>query len=251
VRDPVPAPPRRWLSPEELVTVGFERSRVVMMNEAHNMFFRSVRTRDVGRRILPAAHEAGVRHFAMEALFPGFAATANETRALPEMEGGYLSQPEMRTMIETALARGWTLVPYEVDTWPPPDIDPNTREGANWRDEGQARNLVEAIAALPQDARMLVWCGNGHLTKCAVGELRPMGLCFAELSGIEPFAIDQIRSVEFPGRAPDAAPWVAAYADVLARLGGAVGFLAEDAPTGWFAPETADAFVIASDNRMS
>jgi hypothetical protein len=78
-----------------------------------------------------------------------------------------------------------------------------------------------------------------------------MGLCFAELSGIGPFAIDQTRSVEFPGRVPDAAPWVFAYADEIASRGGAAGFLAEDAPSGWIFAESADAFVIATDNRMS
>jgi hypothetical protein len=248
---PAPAAPKRWRTAEELVAIGFERSRVVMMNEAHHMLLRSVRTREMGRRILPAAHDAGVRHLAMEALFPQFATAANETRALPEVGGGYLSQPEMRMLIEEALALGWTLIPYEVDTWPPPELDPGTREAANWRDEQQARNLVAALEALPSAAPLLVWCGNGHLTKCAVPEWRPMGFCFAHLSGIEPFAVDQTRSVEFPGRVPDAAPWVAAYADVLARPGGAAGFLAEDAPDGWFATETADAFVIAADNRMS
>ncbi|MGH3128204.1 MAG: hypothetical protein ACRDPX_09805 [Gaiellaceae bacterium] len=33
MRDPAPAPPKRWLTPAELVTIGIERSRVVMMNE--------------------------------------------------------------------------------------------------------------------------------------------------------------------------------------------------------------------------
>jgi hypothetical protein len=251
MRDPAPPPPKRWRTPEELVAIGFERSRVVMMNEAHNMLLRSTRTRELGRKVLRAAHRAGVRHLAMEALFSQFAATANETRALPELDGGYLSQPEMRRLIEKALELGWELIPYEVDTLPPPGFDPGTREAANWRDDQQARNLMAALFALPPAARLLVWCGNGHLTKHVVREWRPMGLRFAELSGIEPFAIDQTRSVEFGDRVPDAAPWVSAYADVLARLGGVVGFLAEDAPDGWFAPQTADAFVISADNRMS
>lgn len=245
------AAPRRWCTPEELVAIGFERSRVVMMNEAHHMLLRSIRTREVGRSVLPTAHRAGVRHLAMEALTPEFAAIANETRALPDVDSGYLAQPEMRTFIEGALGRGWTLIPYEVDTWPPPGLDQNTREAANWRDEQQARNLVEALEPLSHASPLLVWCGNGHLTKCAVRDWRPMGFCFAELSGIEPFAIDQIRSVEFPGRSPDAAPWVAAYADVLARGGGSAGFLSEDAPEGWFGTETADAFVIAMNDPMS
>jgi hypothetical protein len=59
-----------WRTPEELVEIGFERSRVVMMNEAHNGLERCIRTRDIGRRILPTALRLGVRHLAMEALVP-------------------------------------------------------------------------------------------------------------------------------------------------------------------------------------
>jgi hypothetical protein len=59
----------RWRAPEELVQIGFSRSRVVMMNEAHNGWLRCVRTRTLGTRALPVPHAAGVRHLAMEALF--------------------------------------------------------------------------------------------------------------------------------------------------------------------------------------
>jgi hypothetical protein len=246
------APPRRWLSPEELVTIGYDRSRVVMMNEAHNMLVRSVRTREIGRRILPAAHAAGVRHIAMEALLPEFAEHANAQRDLPEVEGGYLSQPEMRALIGAALDLGWTLIPYEADiSSRPPGLDPMSREAANWRDDRQARSLIAALGGLPDDAALLVWCGNDHLAKRGLDEWEPMGVRFAELSGIDPFAINQIRSVEFPGNAPHARLWVGAYADVLARLDGAAGFLAGEAPDGWHLPELADAFILATDNAMS
>jgi hypothetical protein len=201
--------------------------------------------------VLPAAHKAGVRHLAMEALFGEMAQHANATRTLPVVESGYLAQPEMRALIEAALELGWALIAYEVDTWPPKGLEPKSVEAINWRDEQQARNLVAALGSLPTDARMLVWCGNHHLTKRAVRDSHPMGLSLAELSGIEPFAIDQIRSVEFPGRVPDAAPWVSAYADEIAARDGAAGFLAEDAPDRWWGTDTADAFVIATDNRMS
>jgi hypothetical protein len=79
-----PDRPTTWRSPEELVAIGFERSRVVMMNEAHSMLLRSVRTRELGRRILPTAHESGARHLAMEALVPDFTQTCNATRHIPE-----------------------------------------------------------------------------------------------------------------------------------------------------------------------
>ena len=82
----------RLRSVEDLVEVGFSRSRVVMMNEAHSGLRRCVRTRQVGLRILFRAHAAGVRHLAMEALHRGFAEQANRTRRVPAWSHGYHGQ---------------------------------------------------------------------------------------------------------------------------------------------------------------
>ena len=57
-----------WRPVEDLVRWGFGHAPVVMANEAHNGLARSVRTREVGVRMVQAAHEAGVRRLAMEAL---------------------------------------------------------------------------------------------------------------------------------------------------------------------------------------
>ncbi len=46
--------PPIWRTPEELITAGFGRSSVVMMNEAHSGLTRCIRTREVGQQILPA-----------------------------------------------------------------------------------------------------------------------------------------------------------------------------------------------------
>jgi hypothetical protein len=82
-----------WRSVEGLVSIGFGRSRVVMVNEAHHGLLRSMRTRAVGRRALDAALESGVRHLAMEALTEQFASELNERRRLPDAATGYLAQP--------------------------------------------------------------------------------------------------------------------------------------------------------------
>jgi hypothetical protein len=106
-----------WRSPEEIVEIAFQRSSVVMINEAHSGMKRCIRTRQIGKRILPIAHQAGVRHLAMEALFPLFAEHANNSRTLMCGGFGYLSQPEMKDFIQTALDLGWTLIHYEVDNF--------------------------------------------------------------------------------------------------------------------------------------
>jgi hypothetical protein len=57
-----------WQSVEELIGWGFAHAPVVMANEAHNGLACCIRTREVGVRMIRAAHEAGVRRLAMEAL---------------------------------------------------------------------------------------------------------------------------------------------------------------------------------------
>ena len=104
-----------WRSPEEIVEIGFQRSQVVMMNEAHSELKRCIRTRQIGKRVLPVAHQAGVRHLAMEVLFPWFAEQCNVARRIPQGDFGYLSQPEMKDVLQAALDLGWTLLPYEAD----------------------------------------------------------------------------------------------------------------------------------------
>jgi hypothetical protein len=54
-----------WCSVEDLVRWAFAHAPVVMANEAHSGLARCVRTREVGVRMIQAAHEAGVRRLAM------------------------------------------------------------------------------------------------------------------------------------------------------------------------------------------
>lgn len=242
---------------EELVEIGLSRSRVVLMNEAHNGWLRCVRTREVGKRVLPVAHAAGVRHLAMEALADrGLVEEANRKRSLPEVRGqSYLAQPEMRRFIQTALDLGWTLIGYEADmSLAPADWDPLSDEFTNWRERQQALNLVGALEFLSSGARVLVWCGNGHLYRSprpwTDGTWIPMGWHLRDISGTEPFAIDQIVTVDF-GEPVDEKQAVALerYAPDLRLLGGTAGFLAEEAPEAW-AREDVDAVLISLDNEM-
>jgi hypothetical protein len=233
--------------PEKLLREGFTHSSVVMVNEAHNGQLRCVRTRVVGERLLPVAHERGVRHLAMEALFDReFVAEANRRRILPSAESGYLAQPEMRSFIQAALDLGWTLLAYEADMSKAPSTDLMAREVTAWRQLEQGRNLVEVLP----DAPTLVWVGWGHLSKPrrpSLDGFKPMAQHFWELSGIEPFALDQTTTIG--GRRDDAEEWLDLFWDDLVQLGGTGGFLLEDAPDGWN-QNWADAFVLSLENRL-
>ena len=110
-----------WRPVEDLVRWGFGHAPVVMANEAHNGLARCVRTREVGVRMVQAAHEAGVRRLAMEALHWPARDVPGPITTLPDARGGYLAQPEMRALIGTALDLGWGILrdqaPPPLDGW--------------------------------------------------------------------------------------------------------------------------------------
>lgn len=262
-----------WRSPEEIVEIAFQRASVVMMNEAHSGWKRCIRTRQIGQRVLPVAHQAGARHLAMEALFPMFAEEGNHIRRVLEGAFGYLSQPEMKDFIQTALDLGWTLVPYEADNFKwitekhgidfsnadekeryrrlqeyQPEF--RTLEFTNWREEQQALNIIRALQSLPANAPLFVWCGNSHHSKLGGQEWVPMGYQFKKHSNIDPFVIDQTWTVEFDGKAT----WwhenvVKSARGLLEQRGGTAGLLREENLT-LFPDDTEDAFLFSTQNEL-
>jgi hypothetical protein len=189
----------------------------------------------------------------MEALFDRtLTKRANRDRRLPGVGAGYLSQPEMRQLIDDALGLDWTLISYEADMPRKPTAFKSLSiEETNWREEQQTQNIAEALAQLPADAPLLVWCGNHHLAKNRTGEWQPMGTR-VQIAGKQPFAIDQVLSVIFdPSREPIAAPWANEFSDALSEHGGTAGFLAGEAPPAWPWGELADAFLLSTENRLT
>ena len=246
-----------WRSPEELLGHALGRSRLVLVNEAHSGLRRCVRTREVGRRLLPVAHDLGVRHLALEALWDrAVAERANSSRTLEDGLDGYLGQPELRALAETALALGWTLHGYEAEV----EVirrrkGPETRADVNWREDQQARNLGEVVTAIPPPESIVAWCGNGHLCRRPGRAVHdeaslvwtPMGSLVAGYCGVEPFAIDQTTTAAF-----DEEPaWLDEYREILRSQGGTAGFLAGEAPAGlgWLGA-AADAYVLSLDNAL-
>lgn len=268
-----------WRSPEEIVEIAFQHSLIVMMNEAHSGLKRCIRTREIGQRILPVAHQAGVRHLAMEALNARCAEQANYSRIVPDYKAGYLSQPEMRSFIQIALDLGWTLVPYEAKPllwlaakygFPVPDPDDPreianhvplhqadllSQEYTNWREEQQALNIIDALAALPANSPILGWCGNNHHAKEGGDGWLPMGYQFRRHSGIDPFVIDQGITVKFnPSDDFFDTELIEPFAEELAKFGGTAGLLMEEIPSTFdrFALQTRseDALLISTQNEL-
>jgi hypothetical protein len=243
-----------WRPVEDLIRWGFEHAPVVMANEAHSGLARCVRTREMGMRMIRAAHEAGVRRLAMEALAWPAEGTQGPILAVPPDTEGYLAQPDMRRLIGAALDLGWSLWAYEAVFEITADADPNrflTMEFTNWREREQAANLGRLLAGDPGEP-LLVWCGNGHASKEKCEDWIPMGWHFRVMSGIDPFVIDQTVTVDFSSRPQ---PWVrellAALSDTLAAHGGTAGILRDQAPPPLDDSVGADAVVVSVDNEFT
>ena len=243
-----------WRPVEDLVRWGFGHAPVVMANEAHDGLTRCVRTREVGVRMVRAAHEAGVRRLAMEALPYRRGEPKGPILAMPADTGGYLAQPDMQRLIGAALDLGWTLWAYEAVIEITSDTDQEhllSMEFTNWREREQAAKLGRLLDAAPGEP-LLVWCGNSHASKVEHEKWIPMGSHVRDMSGVDPFVIDQDVTVDF-GRGPQ--PWVqellASLSDILAAHGGTAGILRDQAPPpldGWAG---VDALVVSTDNEMT
>lgn len=220
-----------WRTPEKILEIAFSRAGVVMCNEAHSGLQRCIRTREIGRRLLPIAYAAGCRHLAMEALpYEG------------PLAGAYLDQPEMQALIREATELGLELVPYETRDGRSSFLDDG---GADWeivnaRERDQAENLAAALPETP----LLVWCGNSHHSKRATDHgWTPMGMIFRDLTGIDFFAIDQCVTVFAQ---PEPAERL--HGD-LQPFGGTAGMLREELPDA-FACCGADAVLFSVDNEL-
>jgi hypothetical protein len=240
-----------WHSVEELTRWAFSCAQVVMANEAHSGLAHCTRTRKVGARMVRAAHEAGVRRLAMEALPRQADGLLGPIGAIPVTAGGYLAQQDMRALVATALQLGWTLWAYEAAI--PADADPAelvSLEFTNRREQEQAQNLCHILAEAPAQP-LLVWSGNSHAAKQANGEWIPMGHHFIELSGASPFVVDQTPTVDFPGRSR---LWVdellADLGQILATLGGTAGALRDQAPPPLNSWPGVDAVIVSTDNAL-
>ena len=242
-----------WCSVEDLTQWAFTHAPVVMANEAHSGLARCIRAREVGIRIVQAAHQVGVRRLAMEALPWPAGNSPGPIHAIPPGVGGYLAQPEMRRLITTALDLGWSLWAYEASIDPGKDqAELLSPEFTNWREREQAKNLCQLLTAAP-DEPLLVWCGNGHAGKHADSQWVPMGYHFAAMSGIQQFVIDQTVTVDFAG--DGLRPWVqellATLSDTLAVQGGTTGILRDQAPPPLDCWPGVDAVVVSTENTLT
>lgn len=165
--------------------------RIVMVNEAHH----DAHTRQLTLELLPRLRALGFNYFAAEALAdndPGLTA-----RGYPIRKSGsiYMHEPSYGDIVRQAIKLGFKIVPYDVST-----------TSVQQRESGQAENLYQEVFANDPSARLFVHAGYAHIDKNRgrLGDVRPMAMELAKLTGIEPLSIDQTQFREQIPSEPDA-----------------------------------------------
>lgn len=163
---------------------------IVMINEAHH----NAHTRVLTLALLPRLRALGFSYFAAEALGdddPGLV-----QRGYPVRASGteYLREPLYGEIVREAIRLGFRLIPYDSS-----DSDLQTR------DNTQAENLFSKVFAVDPHARLFVDAGYAHIDKARgrLGEIAPMAMQLAKLSGFDPLSIDQTQFLEHSLSGPD------------------------------------------------
>jgi hypothetical protein len=154
-------------------------TKVVMINEAHDR----IEPRAYILSILPQLKSKGFTHLAMETL------NYFKQKDISLNTGYYTSEPMFGEVVREALKLGFTLVPYE---------DTNSVSHTNAeREIAQATNLSSAIATASKNAKFFVIAGYAHIAEdYPEGTFSTMAMQFKRISGINPFTIDQVTSLE-------------------------------------------------------
>lgn len=239
-----------WQTPKSIIKLGFEHSRVVMMNEAHHYLQRCVRTRKVGKDIILQAHNLGVRYLAMEVLTKADV-LINQTHRVTSIDNEMLMQPDMRDMVQMAVDLGWQIMAYDSDTrdylhshnlnayetYSPQEWQEIvcTNVFWEWRELTAGQTLADQFLQLSDDQKLLVWVGWQHHSRNPIvmfeeAKQITMGCVFEELTKVNYFSIDQTTTILDD---PDLEQWrqyAEKHAKVLTSLGGTAGFMRENLP---------------------
>ncbi|HEY0197660.1 MAG TPA: hypothetical protein VGC19_03835 [Rhodanobacter sp.] len=185
--------PEDWSAADAAETIAkFAKDRrIVMVNEAHH----DANTRVLTLNLLPRLRALGFDYFAAEAL--GDKDPDLTQRGYPIQTSGseYLREPLYGEIVREAIRLGFNIVPY--------DADADTTEA---REIGQAENLYKRVFAKDPSARLLVHAGYAHIDKGRqrLGSIEPMAMRLQELTGFEPFSVDQTQFLELFSEKSDA-----------------------------------------------
>ena len=237
---PAPVPALATQPAGPLVLAQARQQRVLMFNEAHTQ----PRGRYLVGSLLPALRRLGFRYLALEALAAADTAGVRRRGFPVGASGFYVREPTLANLVREARGLGMQVVAYDAF-------------GAD-REQNQARNLLAATLGPDPAARVVVLAGHAHIDETAGSPFKSMARWFRELSGLDPFTIDQTQldATPPPGlAAPPAGAYVVADAryqpprnlttdlTVLNRL-------APAAPGNGFGSATAVPVAVPSDSLL-
>jgi hypothetical protein len=182
----------RTLDALEAIESVAHRQQVIMINEEHRTSFHRASTLQLLRRL----YAKGFRYFAAETLYVEDAEL--QKRGFPTQNSGfYTADPVYADVIRTALKLGYKIVPYESMDMTCKSPEDNPEFCNDRRERGQAQNLHDRILKNDPKAKILVHVGRGHNSKATNSKaFNFMGYYFKQITGIEPFTIDQLRFSE-------------------------------------------------------
>ncbi len=168
-----------------------DKSRAIFINEAHHV----PQHRAFTTLVLKALYGKGFRYFAAETLKESDKALSSRGYPLISETGFYTNEPLYGDMIRTALRLGFKVIPYESSA----ECGPGKEDFyfcLNLREKNQAENLYARIFKNNPGAKAIVHAGYGHIDERGGKGWNPMAKYFKEISGIDPFTIDQISMTE-------------------------------------------------------
>ncbi|CAN1536455.1 hypothetical protein MCETHM1_01584 [Flavobacteriaceae bacterium] len=169
---------------KEYILYRSKNEKLIIINEAHN----NSRHRVFTTSLLKGLYKNGYHFLGIEALDD----TLINQRKFPVLKGGsmYIHESQYGNLIKEALDIGFTLFNYEYK-W----VKGKTQKD---REREQAENIAKIMAQNP-NAKFLIHCGYDHLNEGTPGIKeweKAMASRVHDLSGINPFTIDQIPCSE-------------------------------------------------------
>ena len=189
--------PYQLKNAKEIIINVSQTQQAIFINEAHH----SPLHRAFTLSLLQALFDNGFRYFAVETLNEFDLDLNSRGYPLSQKTGYYTDEPMYGELIRAALKIGYKVIAYEAT----PDCDVWTEEDSpakcqNLREQGQANNLYEQVFKIDPTAKLLVHAGYGHIAKKEVGDWVPMAVYFQQITGINPYSIDQTVMREHSAR---------------------------------------------------
>ena len=163
--------------------------QVIMINEEH----RHSLHRGFLSKLLPVLYEKGFRYFAAET-FASKDSLLNERGYPIQSSGFYTSDPVFSRLVRAAKMEGYKTVAYEFEGEFPSKASPEEKQ--EMREKGQAMNIIQRILEEDPTAKIVVFAGRAHIAEARTPSFGFMAWHFKELTGIDPFTIDQTQLSE-------------------------------------------------------